>query len=150
MDVMEKMKEMKAMHKKQEKMARSKSILSRMPAKQKLKLAAMAASAFVLAGSAVNGAAALSVVWMLAFYFGLYGTLQAELANMGKDGEKLRQKLLCSESSRKSVLCNALLGRAIAARWLTCSNWLLAAACIAKILNVWLASKGANMPETLI
>ena len=147
---MEKMKETKAMHKNPEKMAKRKSILSRMPAKQKLKLAAMAAAAFVLAGAAVNGAAALGVMWLLAFYVGLYGALQAELANMGKDGEKLRQKLLCSESSRKSALCNALLGRAIAARWLTCSNWLLAAACIAKILNVWLASKGVNVLETLI
>ena len=112
------MKEKKEMCKEPEKMARRKPILLRMPAKQKLKLAAMAASAFVLAGSAADGFAAICLMWILAFYAGLLGSLESEMASMGKDGEKLRQKLLCSESSRKSALCNALLGRAIAARWL--------------------------------
>ena len=144
------MKEKKEMRKDPKNMDRMKPILSRMPAKQKLKLAAIAASAFVLAGSAADGFAAIALMWILAFYAGLLGSLESEMASMGKDGEKLRQKLLCSESSRKSALCNALLGRAIAARWLTCSNWLLAAACIAKILNIWLSSKGVNVPETLL
>lgn len=144
------MTKLKAMRKELEKMGKKEPKRARMPAKQKLKLAAMAASAFVLAGAAVNGFAALSLVWPLAFYAGLHGAAEAELKSMGKDGEKLRQKILCAEGSKKSALCNALLGRAVAARWLEWSNWLLVTACIAKALNVWLASKGFSMPETLL
>lgn len=146
----EKIEKLDAMHKELEKMARRKSALAKMPAKQKLKLCAIAASAFVAAGAAVGSFVSVSIVWLLAFYAGLQGLQEAELESMGKGGKKLRQKLLCSESTRRVALCNALLGRAIAARWLDGCKWLLAAACIAKALNMWLASRGFSVPQPLL
>lgn len=138
------------MHKEPEKMDEKKSKSAKIPAKQKLKLAAIAASAFVFAGAAVSNPVGVCVIWLLAFYVGLHCILEAELASMGKEGEKLRDKLLCSESKKKSALCNVLLGRAIAARWLDGSTLLLAAACVVKVLNVLLASQGFNVPQPLI
>ena len=142
---------MKAMHKEPEKMARRKPMLAKVHAKQKMKIAAIAASAFALAEAMVDGVVALGIMWLLVFYASLYSSLKAELESMAEKGrEKLRQRLRCAESEKKYALCDALFGRAIAARWLDGCRWMLIAACIVKAFSIWLASSGFSVPQPLL